>query len=343
MTITLDPTNPTGVKGVKSPSNIASNIKDIAAQQWRAGSVLLNDPGVRGGSGGGGGGGSATSAYSAPDPYAKYGGKATYDRLMAGFDRQQQNIYGTAYDAARTGGIGLRSSILDLVDSLKTGQTSIDERAINNYMAKRQGTQDITSMVGRGIRSGGVMLGNKNAVDSSASEALARAYGDIGRRQLSDVGNQFALEKRQIGLSQDDLDRQQQTGVRKIRESKSMVINNILAEARNKLGALDAAMVDADITKKINIDREKQKIKGRLVDILQQYDSMLSNRVGAINPMGEGGRISEATRLAGLGQAPENAFDFTSSAPANFQQTGASPSGLPLYALPRNREDNQGV
>lgn len=274
----------------------------------------LNGPQVLGASTGGGGGASA-----------------------ADFSTQKSNIYGTANEAAANQGIGINSSILDLLGSARTGQQSIDNQAVNNELARRQGYEGIMGMVGRGVRSGGVLLSNKNAADSSAAGAIARAYGDIGRRELSGVGNQYEMKNRDIGLAQTSLNEQTAAGARKINESKQQVVNNIVLDARSKFAALDAAMADASLPDRINIEQEKEQIRQQVLQTLSQYDQQLSQGVAGIQPSSADARRSEATRLAGLGQAPENSFNFSASTPAQFQNTGPYPSDLPIFSFPRKQ------
>jgi hypothetical protein len=302
-----------------------------------------------GGGGGGGGGGSGqvlganTVSRVAADPYAKYGGLGEYQKLQSGFANQKNNIFGSALDAARASGGELRGSILDFVDSLRSGQQQIDQAGVNNELARRQGQQGVMGMVGRGIQSGGIQLANKNAVDSSAAEGIARAYGDIGRRQLSSVGQQYELGNRDVESQQANLDQQRNSFVdRKYGESKDRVVNNIVEQARNSLAALDASMLSASLPDRIAIEQEKNNIRNQVVGELAQYDQFLRDQVGSVHGMDQGARRAEAARLATAGVAPEESFDYTDEVPMEFQETGPFASELPIFTY-RSRRQNQGV
>lgn len=282
------------------------------------------------------------SVASAPnnataDPYAKYGGTAAYNSLVSGFNAQKGNIYGTANEAAANAGIGLNSSILDLLSALKSGQSKIDQQAVQNELAKKQGTAGVLGMVGRGIKSGGVTLANKNASNSSASEALARAYGDIGRRQLSSVGNQYAQGQDAVATAQADFEQQRAGQIRHIGENKAQVVNNIVADARDKLAALDGQIASANLPNRINIEQEKEAIRQAALNQLQQYDQALSQGVAGINPTSIDARRGKAAELANAGTAPENAFNYTTQTPVQFQDTGPFASGLPIFISNRSR------
>jgi hypothetical protein len=285
----------------------------------------------------GGGAGVAQQAAPPPDPYAAWGGTAAYNSLVSGFNNQKSNIYDSANDAAANSGISLRNSILDYIDSLRTGQSSIDNRGINNELARQRGTSDVYSSMNRGIRSGGVTLANRNASDSSASDAIARAYGDIGRRQMSDIGNQYALEGQEIGLAQDDLNRQRASGMRRIESSEAQAVNSIVADANDRLSALDAAMANANLPERLALDAEKQKIRGQVRAVLDKYDNDLG-RADEIKAMGLNARVAEATRRGALGQAPSAQFDYSTEAPMGLEGSGPFSSELPIFTY-RNDEE----
>lgn len=282
----------------------------------------------------------ATTAPAYVDPYARWGGQSAYNSLVSGFDKQKQNISSSAKDSARTSGIGMKNSILDLIESLRTAQTSVDNRGINNELAKQRGTSDIYGMMNRGIKSGGVTLNNRNAADSSAAGAIAQAYGNIGQREMSDINNQYELENKDISLAQQNVDMQERAGLRRIDTGKEMAVNNIVADANNQLAALDTAMANASLTERIAIDAEKNKIRSEVLSILSQYDNDLG-RVNDINPMARNNRIAEATQRNQLGQASPTQFDYMAEAPAQFQNTGPYASTLPIFTYRPNSNEDQ--
>lgn len=287
---------------------------------------------------GGGQQGSGTAARAAADPYAKWGGRDSFNNLQSGFNTQKSNIYGTSRESAENAALGRQSSILDFIQNLKTGQRNINERGVQNELGKRQGTRSILDMVGRGIRSGGVMLGGRNAGDSSAMGQVARAYGEYGGRQQADVNNQYELENRNIGIQQADFETQRATGLRKFDEGKVQTVNNIVLDARGKLAQLDAAMAEASMPERIAIEQEKEAIKAEALQILSRYDQQLAQGAQGVQPMSTQGRQAEAFSLANAGGVPTNPFDFSTQTPAQFQGTGQFGASLPIFTLPRRRE-----
>lgn len=280
----------------------------------------------------------STPAAPAADPYAQYGGQDKYNALVSGFDSQKQNIYGTANEAAKASGTGLGLNISDFVDSLSSGQKAIDTKAARNELAKQQGTAGVVGMVGRGIKSGGMMLGNRNAGSSSAVQGIADAYGQLGRQQLSGVGNQYALGNEDIKTAQDTFNTQEASGVRRLQGSKNDIVNNIVLDARDKFAQLDASMATASLPDRIAIEQEKENVRNQVLGQLQGYDSQLSQGVAGVAPTNQDQRMSEATRLGAAGtDLGADAFNFTDQAPLQLQGQGPAGSNLPIFTLARGR------
>lgn len=278
-----------------------------------------------------------TTALGGPDPFGQWGGEQNYNNLVSGFDTQKQNIYGTARDSATTYGKNYQSSILDYLDNLRMGQQGLDERGVQNELSKRQGTSSILDMVGRGIKSSGTFLANRNAGDSSATEQIARAYGTIGQRQLGGINNQYEIENRNIGLDQENFNTQRAGALRRFDTDKITAVNGIVTDARNKLAALDAAMLEADMPTRIELEQEKEAIKQEALGILSQYDQQLSQGAAGVNPAGMDANRRTAADLATRGVAAANPFDFSAQVPTQLQNSGPFSSELPLFSLNRSR------
>lgn len=257
--------------------------------------------------------------------------------LINSFNSQKSNIYSTADEAAANSGIGLKNNILDFIDSLKSGQGKIDTESANNDLAKIQGTQGVLGMVSRGIKSGGVMLSNQNAGSSSAAQALADAYGTLGRNQLSNVGNQYAQGQNNIQQEQNDFGIQQASGVRNLQGSKEQIINGIVSQAQNQLGQLDAAIAGASLPNRINIEQEKQAIRQKAMDALSQYDTLLNEGVGGVHAATGDDTYARATQMAQAGTAPDSTFNFDTAAPPQLQGSGPFASSLPLFTFRNKR------
>lgn len=284
----------------------------------------------------------STKATPTPtaDPYAAWGGTSAYNSLVSGYDAQKNNIYGSAGDAAGAAGSKLNLSILDFLDSARQGQKNVDLKGAQNELAKQQGMQGILGMVGRGIKSGGVTLANRNAGDSSAAGALADAYSQLGRQQAATVGNQYEMGNQEVQNLQAQQDLQLQSGARNIQGSKMDAVNNIVNDARTQFAALDSQIAQANLPQRIAIDQAKEQVRQQALQALQQYDAQLNSGVSSIHASSPDERRAQAAGMAAAGtNLGADAFNYTTEAPAQFQDSGPYASDLPLFSL--NKKNQQ--
>ena len=300
--------------------------------------------GVGGGGGGSWGGGSTlgastgTTTQAPPDPYAQWGGQTNYNNLVNQFNSQKQTVFDSANQAGDQSAQDYRLGILGFLNDAKTGQTKLNQRGANNELAKMQGVNSILGMVGRGIRSSNVLLGNKNSGDSSAAGAIANAYGQIGRGELSNVGNQYELGNSEIKTDQDAFTAEQNLGVLKLQNSKEKVANNIVNDAASKLSDLNSRMIDASLPDRIAIEQERTRIKQEVLAKLQVYDQQLSTGLESNKATTADQRRQSAGELSRAGTSlGADAFNFSTEAPMTFQGNAPSGGGLPLFTMPRSR------
>jgi len=281
-----------------------------------------------------------TAGESAPaqapayvDPYAQWGGQAAYDSLIGEIGMGKRNAISSA-DASRDAAFrGGRSSILDYIDDLKLSQQGIDQKRANAQFSQYEGKGDITEMVGRGIRSGGVMLANKNAGSSGAAGQIARAYGELGNREVKDVNNQFELENQGIDLEQQGLATAGEKQKRKIDEFKIGQSEEIATTARNSLAALEAQRVGASLPEQFQIDQEVQAIKDATMAKLGELDTLLATERGKINPIGRQQVMAKANKMRTAGTGGPQMFNFNTNAP-DMSMGGPSLAGaeVPTYS-----------
>lgn len=295
------------------------------------------------------GGGGGTTTKNVDTGYwvggTNYGSAAGYQNAVAtqkardNFN-QGTNVLRDSYNSrANSEGLNYKNSVLDWATGVTNQQQGIDSKAVNAEMAKSQGYNGIVSMVGQGIKSGGVMLGNRNAGSSSGAEAIASAYSKLGQRQASGVNNQYGQAQNQIGLEQSQLEASKALQLGKFNDYKTQVTNSIIDDARAKVAALNEAAANASIADRLDIAAEVERVKGVANAQLQQYDNLLGAAKGATSA---DARRQEAQRLANLGTAPDQSFNYSTEAPAQFQNTGPFASEMPLWTYGSNRNKYQG-
>lgn len=291
--------------------------------------------GGSGSTGGGGGGGSQTYV----DPYAKWGGLAGYNRAVSDYNSAKNSAYGSVNDAIGDAGRGMNSSVLDYLDSLTKGQRAIDNSSIQNELARMSGRAGVLDMIGTGINSGGVVLSNKGAINSSAADALARAYNTIGQKQLSGVNNQYETGNMNIQQQQQDLNDQTKQFQRHLEDNKQTAVNKIVQDASSALASLNAAAQNASLADRIDIEGQKAAIRNQALSSLAQYDTTLSNGIAGVTPSTVDANRAKASSMITAGVAPDNAFSYSTTVPTQWQGTGPFASPLAVFSPSRKQQD----
>lgn len=295
----------------------------------------------------------ANNLYPSDSSSDYYSGGSSYADQQAAQIRQQQQslldqlganinqIYGSSTDSARQSGLGLDTAIRQFGLQTRQAQDAINQKGVQNEASKRAGTADILSMVGRGIRSGGVTLANKNASSSSAADAIARAYGDIGQREQSKVNNQYALGQEDINSQQKALtDQESLYRDATYANNKEQIIGGIVQSAQGQLAELDNALRGASLPDRIAIENEKAKVRGLAQNELAKYDSLLASQLASAHANSQDENRAKATQLSQLGQAPAGQFEYNTEAPAQFQGQAPAGGNLPLFSLRKNQDQN---
>lgn len=279
-------------------------------------------------SGGGGG-------YSAPyvDPL-----KQQQNALLSALPGQLGTIFGSSTEAARNAGLGVDTAVKQYGLQQRQAQNAINQKGIQNEASRRSGQQDILGMVGRGIESGGRILANKNAGTSSATGEIARAYGNIGQREMSKVGNQYELANQGINQEQQALREQQDLYKNTVfQNNKEQIVSSIVSSAQSQLAELDTALRGASLPDRIAIEQEKNKIRDAARGELAKFDSMLASEIASAKATSAEENRSKALELANMGQAPAGQFDYSTEAPVGFQGPGPAGGNLPIFTFPRGR------
>lgn len=224
------------------------------------------------------------------------------------------------------------NGILSTRASLQSGQNSIDQQNIQSALAKSQGLNGVLNMVSHGIQSGGVTLANDNASNSSAAEALARAYGIQGRDAASQVGNQYAQDQSKVAAAQANQDLQSQAGVRSLTQQKADAINSIVNNATSQLQYLENIAATASAPDAVNIAAQQQQIRQNALAALSQYDSQIASATPTA--MSPDQIAAQAQSLATAGTAAAAPYNYTAAGPAQLQNTGPFSSELPIFTAP---------
>lgn len=236
---------------------------------------------------------------------------------------------------------GNQTNAFNTGNSWLEAQKALNKRAQQNELNRKVGGQDILSMISKGLQSGGRMLASGNAGSSSAAGELAKIYSKIGQGEMSKIGNQYGLADMAIGEDQATLNKQQDDYMNvDFANQKEDIIAGIVDSARTALTALNESLVGASLPDRIAIESEIAKIKGAAQGELAKVDQMLvAGRDTARGAMTSAdANRAKAIEMMQMGQAPASQFDYTTTAPVNWQgNQGPAGGNLPIFTFPRNK------
>lgn len=280
------------------------------------------------------GSGSLGPAPSAPrvapaDPYARWGGQAAYNAQRNTFGATQGGYEGGARQTLTDAGNTYDQKTRGLVNEVETGQGDINRGLGGNQLNLRQSMRNIIAGIQQGIRSGGVMLANGNAMDSGASDAMARAYAKVGNNQTGEARGEAATVNEDLQRQQGQLNQKRNEGVSDLNTYRDTETGRVRSDLGNKLdllgsqaeGAGFGGVVDRGIT-----DRVIGDALARFMGIDQGRDQKLAG----IRQWTPDEIMAEALRLEEIGQ-PGQAFSVEGP---NVNYGGGAPAGAPLGQMP---------
>lgn len=271
------------------------------------------------------------------DPTGRGLSQGQYNGLMDTYNNQLGNFRQSATDWGNAYAPGYRNTVENYINKLRQGQESLNERGIQNELSLAQGRRSILDMVGQGIRSGGVALAGRNATAGSALDQIAKAYGQYGNQQLSNVGNQYALNDRDLGLEQSNFNADIPISVGSIKARSQSDIASTVQEARNNLANLQAWAASQSLPVQLDAAAEAQRIQDEISALVGGFNTQLDTGIAGVQPLSIDARKQKAASLAQQGTAAANPFDFSTDMPIGFQDTGPAPGGLPIFTIPRKK------
>lgn len=279
----------------------------------------------------------ASTTAPAPDPYAQWGGQANYNSLGTQFNANADNLRSSAGSSAGTNATGYGNAVTDYLHKLGVGQQYLDDRGTQAELAKSQANQGIMGMVGRGIQSGGIALAGRNAADGSASEAIARAYGDLGHRQMNSVGNQYAQTEHNIGVDQNNFNYDKTFNAKRLSDEEAASTQGIVQNAQSRINDINNWAAGQSLPQRLNAQQEIAQIQTQISGLVDPQNQRLNSGVAGVNAHTTDQNRAAANDLAHAGTSATNPFDFQSSGPAQFNNTGVAPGSLPIYTAPRKK------
>lgn len=183
--------------------------------------------------------------------YGNYGGGGGYDSAKAEAENRMRRRIRIGEKGIKSAGKGRVNRLVNTYDdktrnflrNFGESQRNINTGQTNNALNLRRSLASTASDVRQGLRSGEVDLGNMNALDSGAAEAMSRAWARVGGRQTNEARNEAALQTRELDADQVALNQERDDTVRSLHNFYQAEKQAINADLENRL---DNLWVQAD-------------------------------------------------------------------------------------------------
>ena len=259
------------------------------------------------------------------DPYST--GQHSY---LNSFGSLLSNIGTGASDAFKTGTSGYQSNANDLLSGYRPAQQNLDTSRQNNELGRMNATQDLLGYIRSGLKQGTSQISNMNAMDSSAVDALSRAYNMEGAQKQRGINNQAADVGHNLDIQQGQLTQGLQDNLTRLHSTRDGLVNQISSNVRDKLTLLNQQAVGLSLPDQINVEQQKQAIIDAGMGQLQDVDSWLQSQIATIQPMSSEEVMKGARTLQQAGTGMPNTFDIGQTQQTQVQ--GPQVSQLPLYS-----------
>ena len=271
------------------------------------------------GTGGGGG-------YTAPvDPY-----NTSQHAFLNSLGSALGNVTQGGADAFNGAANNLQGSANNILSGFRNNQQNIDQNRQTNELSRMNATQDLLGYIRSGLKQGGSQLANMNATDSSATDALARAYSQEGAQKQRGINNQAAVAEHGLDVQQGQLNQGLQDQLQQFHLTRDNLVNQVGSDVRNKLAYLQQQAIGLSLPDQVNVEQQKQAIIDAGMGQLQNIDNWLQGQVQTIQPQDATQVIQGAHQLQQAGNTIANSFN-----PSAIQQQlvqGPQVDQLPLFS-----------
>lgn len=269
----------------------------------------------------------STGASSATDRAAEQ----ARANARAGINTTQSGYAGGARQSLTDVGNTYDQNTKTYLNDIETGQGEINRGQAGNQLNLRSSMNNIVRGIQQGVRSGGVALAGKNAMDSGASDALARAYAKVGNTQTGEARGEAATVGEELMRSQGQLNTKRDEGRTRLDTYRDTETGRVRGDLGSKLDALRVQADGQGVGGEVNgglVEQVINEAMARLNPITQNREA----RLGGIKQWTPEEIMTEALRLEQLGQAG-NAFEVAGPN-VNYGGGGQAVSGAPLGQMP---------
>lgn len=245
------------------------------------------------------------------------------------YETQAGNTAGSTYnDQGRT-----------LANTLNQVQTGINQKRVGIATSQINSIRNLVDTIKQGLQGEAVNLGNSNALDSSAANAVARIFSQYGNTQRNVINNDAAVQQNDQDTAQQQFNLQKDTGLVGLDNYKKTILDQIANDTISKLTAIDGMGQLQGVTGAVDVQGVKDAVLKNAQDKISQADQYVQGLVGGINPIAQGDIATKAYDLANRGVAGSGGITYQ---PINLNPAanlgGAPTAQLPLYMKPVTKQ-----
>jgi hypothetical protein len=223
------------------------------------------------------------------------------------------------------------------LNDARASQTSINQGMEDASLNRLSSIHSLLDTIRQGIQSFGIGLANRNASDSGASEAGAKAYARQGEKGYGQIQQGFTLDTRNLKTKQDNLNASTGETGRQLHGFISDSINRISNDTQMRLEQLGADAAYAGLSP-VDVAGIRSNIITGGQAKLQALDSWLSNQMGTIKPESADSAEQTAAKLFAAGTPAPGSYDFSIASPNWSGAPISQTAPLPIFT---GRRDTQ--
>ena len=262
--------------------------------------------------------------------------KVTQDAQFQDYlNHQSQSVQDSGTGSADAFGSSYRGSADALINSINGSQSGINEARKGIATGQINSIRGLIDNIQQGLQGGRVSLGNTNALDSSAAQAIGRIMSQYGITQRNSINNDAAVKNDAQDVAQTNLGLTRETGLSTLHGQRDAGLGTINTQLDQGLQGLQSTAALRGITPSFDSAGIKSTVSGHAQGLTNAIDQYITAKLGGINALTPDEVAQKAYGLSNAGVAGTASAGFTpltAIGDPSQMNGGASTSQLPISA-----------
>lgn len=261
-------------------------------------------------------------------------------KIQSALDTGLATITATGEGSGQTAATNFTNQGNQVFGQLAQGQNAIDLARKQIGMNQINSIRSLNDTIRQGLHGGEVSLSNSNALDSSAADAISRAYSNYGNVQTNSINNQAAVGNEAQDVQQENLGIQKTIGLSNLKAFRDGAVQDITTQTQVALDNLKQyiAIIGGD-GGQVNADAIKAQILGDANAKLSAIDTFIQGQINGVQAKGAstiGKEAYSGTQAGTVPSGPGLPFQIDQPAAGAPADQGAPNSLIPLALKPRS-------